>query len=343
MTGADHPHRGGVDPAVARALDRFDVPPPSDAFLARVVAIAETGPPMSLATPFAPRWKDRLQRRGRGPWVRRTAIGLIAVGLASATAAAAGMFEAVRFEIPVIAQLLTPTPQRPPVTSVAQAKPRPARVNPAAPDPIMPAAEANPLAPPLLTPAERAERFRALPMPVRAVVTERMVTRTQRRLAARGVFVPRAIVRDRVVARTGQTDLPSGTPAERRAQVRAAVIAAPPGSLPPRLERWRARLVLQQSGIGAGRGATNENSSVGSSDVVSAVPPGVQVGEAREAWRALRADQIRRWRARVAERAASGVANGSLVDPGGERSHRPATAQPVPATIEQPPQEARQE
>lgn len=306
MTAPAAPNLRGMDRMVATALDRFDVPPPGDGFVARLIAITEApSPSAAVAAPLAPapRWRSRWQRGGRGRWMRHTTIGVIALGLASATAAAAGMFESMRFDMPVIARMLAPTPPAPAIVKArVQRRAEPGKLAVAAPAPAAVVQVAD--TPKLLSPTERAERFRALPLPVRVVVTERMVTRTQRRLAARGIFVPRAVVRDRVAARTGQTDLPQGSPTERRDQMISALLAAPPGSLPPRMERLRARLLARQAiapavplpaiGDAAGQPTGNPIASMTAE----------QVEQARAAWRDLRQDQKLRRQARHARLAA---------------------------------------
>lgn len=237
------PESSGFDPAVARVLDRFDVPAPSAGFLDRLAMIPDRPLPMPLLPA-----RLRFRSGSRGPWMRRTTIGLVALGLASATAAAAGAFDRFDFDIPVIAQLFVPAPAPAPVQVATKAKPSATRLPPAR-------AASTPIAMPTVAPltasrTERLERFQALPMPVRAIATERLVTRIKRRLAWRGVDVPRAAIRERVIARTGQSDLPVGPRWARRAQYRAALIAAPPGSLPPRLERLRARILWAEARTG---------------------------------------------------------------------------------------------
>ncbi|MBX9730468.1 MAG: hypothetical protein K2X59_04005 [Sphingomonas sp.] len=230
----------GFDPAVTRALDRFDVPAPSAGFIDRLAMIPSPPRPQRLLPP-----RLRFRPARRGPWMRRTTIGVVALGLASATAAAAGAFDRFDFAIPVIAKLFVPTPAPAPVKVAARAKPRAATV-------LTPGATIMPIATPTATPldmgrAERLERFQALPMPVRALATERLVSRIKRRLAWQGIQVPRAAIRARVIAETGQSDLPVGPGWALRAQYRAALIAAPPGSLPPRLERLRARVLSAEA------------------------------------------------------------------------------------------------
>lgn len=322
----------GMDPAAENALDRFDVPPPSDDFVARMIAIADVSPPAEQVVTAAPRWKARLQRSRRGPWMRRTAIGLIAVGLASATAAAAGIFDTMRFDMPVIARLLVPAKPEPVIVKAVRTKPEAQSRMAAAADPAPPGNDQLATAPRLLTPAERAERFRALPLPVRAVVTERMVTRTQRRLAARGIFVPRDMVRERVAARTGQNDLPQGSAFERRAQMRAALIAASPESLPPRLERLRARLLLQEAAL------PDQSGLAAGADIDPAED--IRTQQARQAWRDLRRDQMLRRRARRADMATPGQSTDAPLLP--SQADAAPAAEPSPSASNAPDNPATQ-
>ncbi len=322
----------GMDPAAENALDRFDVPPPSDDFVARMIAIADVSPPAEQVVTAAPRWKARLKRSRRGPWMRRTAIGLIAVGLASATAAAAGIFDTMRFDMPVIARLLVPAKPEPVIVKAVRTKPEAQSRMAAAADPAPPGNDQLATAPRLLTPAERAERFRALPLPVRAVVTERMVTRTQRRLAARGIFVPRDMVRERVAARTGQNDLPQGSAFERRAQMRAALIAASPESLPPRLERLRARLLLQEAAL------PDQSGLAAGADIDPAED--IRTQQARQAWRDLRRDQMLRRRARRADMATPGQSTDAPLLP--SQADAAPAAEPSPSASNAPDNPATQ-
>ncbi len=326
MSGRGRPSIRGMDHAAANALDRFDVPPPSDDFVARMIAIADVSPPAEQVATAAPRWKARLQRSRRGPWMRRTAIGLIAVGLASATAAAAGIFDTMRFDMPVIARLLVPAKPEPVIVKAVRTKPKAQSRMVAAADPAPPGNDQLAAAPRLLSPAERAERFRALPLPVRAVVTERMVTRTQRRLAARGIFVPRDMVRERVAARTGQNDLPQGSAFERRAQMRAALIAASPESLPPRLERLRARLLLQEAAL------PDQSDLAAGTDIEPATD--IRTQQARQAWRDLRRDQMLRRRARWADMGTPGQSTDARSLP--SQADAAPAAEPSPSASDAP-------
>lgn len=340
----------GFDPAVARALDLFDVPPPNENFLARMAAIADAAPIAATVQASASPWPARVRAaRGslaraslaRGPWARRTVVGLIAVGLASATAAAAGMFESVRFEIPVIARLLAPSP--PPVTVARAARPkhRAAMGKAATVEPVLPGAEATPVPIANLTGEQKIERLRALPMPVRVAITERIVTRNQRRLAARGIFLPRNVIRNRVIARTGQTDLPTGTPFAQRAQWRAALIAAPSGSLPPRLERMRARILANQpAAVGGvapevllGVPSAPATDSAGATRTWA----GSQNEQALHEWREMRQERRRRWQARQAELAQSGARVPVAPSPSAPQAPAAQPSQPAQAESTTPP------
>lgn len=99
----------GLDPALRAMLDGFAVPPLSPGFADRVVAAA-TNPPGPLPA-------SALSRRGRrGRWIRghRVVIGVVALGLMSAGAAATAIFGDVARTIPVIGPL---------IASVAPARP----------------------------------------------------------------------------------------------------------------------------------------------------------------------------------------------------------------------------
>ncbi len=90
-----------LDAALSDALDRFTVPPLSQGFADRVVAVA-THPeaPLPVAVPTR---RDR-----RGGWVRghRVIVGALAFGLMSAAAAATAIFGDVARTMPVIGPLI---------------------------------------------------------------------------------------------------------------------------------------------------------------------------------------------------------------------------------------------
>lgn len=99
-----------LDPALSEMLDAFTIPPLSPGFADQVVAAA-TNPPRPLPAPV-------LSRRGRrARWIRghRVVIGVVALGLMSAGAAATAIFGDVARTIPVIGPL---------IASVVPAKPR---------------------------------------------------------------------------------------------------------------------------------------------------------------------------------------------------------------------------
>ena len=85
-----------IDAAMARALDRFAVPEPMPGFGER---IAKMPPPGLAALPPLPRRRVFGDGR-RGAWMRRASIGVIALGVASATAAATGFFPPIHLAVP---------------------------------------------------------------------------------------------------------------------------------------------------------------------------------------------------------------------------------------------------
>lgn len=112
-----------LDPALGEMLDAFTVPPLSPGFADRVVAAAANPPkPLPVAV---------LSRGGRrARWIRghRVVVGVVALGLMSAGAAATAIFGDVARTIPVIGPLIAsvvPTkPQHKPKLAVV-AKPKP--------------------------------------------------------------------------------------------------------------------------------------------------------------------------------------------------------------------------
>ena len=187
------------DPAIASALDRFDVPGPSAGFLERIARVPHAAGLAPLPIP------PRHRLRNRGPWMRRTTTGIVALGMASVTAAAAatGMFETIGVRLPTIAALLAPAP-----ASVAAHKPpvatrkKPAQVAKIAAPTPEPEAIAAPLpSPPYPDARARLQRFLQLPPPMRAAIRERQITRVQLQLADRGIFLPRPEIRRRLIRR----------------------------------------------------------------------------------------------------------------------------------------------
>lgn len=94
-----------LSPAMRAALDRFVVPTASADFIDR------------MAIPSTPKSYDRLlswsryARSRRGRWARRASVGIIALGLAGATAAAAFVFDTIRLQIPSVATVLSSAPR----------------------------------------------------------------------------------------------------------------------------------------------------------------------------------------------------------------------------------------
>lgn len=232
-----------MDAATAHALDLFSVPPPDAGFGDRVVQAALwRGAPTAVARSGA------AGRRRR--WARRTMAGVIALGLASATAAAGGVFGPITNPFPVVTRMIAPPPAAPPV---AQVRPRRAKAvaakRVAPPGPVVSQTPAPPR--PTL------ERLAAMPRPVRRVVVARMVTRIQRGLYARGIAVPRAVIRARLIERLGDSNRP----------------------VPPRFDRVLTAI--------EGRLAEQARSPTGGAELTPPLPPSAQ-----DAWAAQRA----RWR-----------------------------------------------
>lgn len=204
-------HRPPIDVAMAHALDAFDVPPPGAGFLDRIAAM----PPIEApALPPLPR--RRLFAPGRrGAWARRASIGVLALGLASATAAATGVFPQLHITLPApIIAMLGPTPT---------AKPRPAHIRPhhVAPAPAVAATTAPP-------PPGAFEPMLPIADPVtRAIRREQVVDAIQNRLAARGVDVPKPVIRRQLV--------------KRQIAIGAAIRGDTATPLPPGMERMRDR------------------------------------------------------------------------------------------------------
>lgn len=172
-----------IDPAFGAALDRFDVPPIDDAFIARLAHAPLTG---QRSAP--PTWQ-RPRLRGRLGWGRRTLIGIIAVGVASATAAANGLFGPIRFDVPTISKLFSPPPPPARAKQLRSIRAEPLKAPPA-PRLAIPIAPIEAVQPPsrLPLPAERPESeldqgprqpFRAkadnLPRPLPVIVRRRII------------------------------------------------------------------------------------------------------------------------------------------------------------------------
>ncbi len=90
--------------ALAKELDRFDVPPSSTGLADRIVAATMT----SIGAPSGTARRDR-----RGMWRRgrQVLLGTVAVGLLSAGAIASGLLGRVGIEVPVLTAMLAPPPK----------------------------------------------------------------------------------------------------------------------------------------------------------------------------------------------------------------------------------------
>ena len=195
----------GRDPALAELLDGLTVPPLSADFADRVVAAA-THRPQHLPTPVL----SRSGRRAR--WIRghRVVIGVVALGLMSAGAAATAIFGDVAQTIPVIGPLIArvvPAKPEPRAALAAKPKPRPQE------DAVQGTDEATSVAPTLLAPPERMAVRREIR---REFVAERIADRLQQRAERREALgLPPRPVR-RAEARAVLRRIP---PADRRAIV----------------------------------------------------------------------------------------------------------------------------
>lgn len=198
------------DPAMARALDRFDVPPPGAGFLDRIAAMPADDAP---ALPPLPR--RRLFAPGRrGAWMRRASIGVIALGIASATAATTGVFPKLRQILPApVVAMLSPSPRPKPVHRHTEHEPAldaqvpTAPVNPGSASPWAAADPDSPL-----------QRF---------LRREERVDIIQQRLSARGFDVPKPVIRRELTM--------------RQIAVGAAIRGDSTTPLPPRMAAMRNR------------------------------------------------------------------------------------------------------
>ncbi|UVO54100.1 DUF3106 domain-containing protein [Sphingomonas sp. SUN039] len=179
-----------LNAALAKELDRFDVPPLSAGLADRIIAAAAT----PTAAPFAVPRRDR-----RGMWRRgrQVVLGTCAVALLSAGAVASGLLGSVGIEVPVLTAMLAPKPR--PVAKPVHVAPKPADVRSAiAPlPPVVPLADPTPvgLLPRPLLPGERMalreerrerrEVFAAEHPVAAALIRERVRQQLQRRAAER--------------------------------------------------------------------------------------------------------------------------------------------------------------
>ncbi|MBB5685556.1 hypothetical protein [Sphingobium boeckii] len=205
----------GVDPAMARALDRFSVPAPSVDFADRILQAAQ-------ATPVSPVTGNRHPPvRGGRRWTRgrNIVIGTVAFGLMSATAAAAGLFGDIAVRVPVIGRLIAAaTPESRPAKAI--------KVKRAAKVQEAPAAGTRADVPPAAMPQDGlAQR--------REIIAERIMTRVEQRDAQRAAM-----------------GLPSRTP--RISKAVAALREAAPEQRAAMIETMRTKLQERRAAIRAG-------------------------------------------------------------------------------------------
>lgn len=235
--------RAGIDPTFAAALDRFDVPPADDAFLARMGAMPRADLGNSAVPPRRRIW-GASATGGRGAWARRASIGVIALGLASAGVAATGVFPALRLALPA------------PISAMLSPKPRPAAVAVHPHHPAGHAALAEGAAPPapVIAPSPYAPLFGGsdpAAQLLRAQRRERAVDAIQARLAARGVSIEKPVIRQRLemgqiaigAAVRGDTTTPL-PPGIARMRDRATVYL---DNHPQLRERLQARAAMQDA------------------------------------------------------------------------------------------------
>lgn len=164
------------DPATARALDRFVVPPLSSDFADRVVAEALARHSADALPPVMP--ARHAARRGIWARGRRVLIGVTAFSLMSAAAAATGVFGDAARNVPVIGTLIASVAPAPKPKPQVKPKPKPAAPAFASPSPVAtpdvpPVAVNEPGADTILPPAVRRQIRREL-------VAQRLVDRIER-------------------------------------------------------------------------------------------------------------------------------------------------------------------
>lgn len=173
--------------ALAKELDRFDVPPVSAGLTDRIMAAAST-------PTLAPFTLSRRDRRGMWRRGRQVLLGTLAVGLLSAGAVASGFLSKVGIEVPILTAMLAPKPK--PVAKPAHLAPKPHVTQSAAaasPETVVDPAQVGTVRP--LLPAERMElreerrerrqAFAAEHPVAAAVIRERVRDRLQQRALAR--------------------------------------------------------------------------------------------------------------------------------------------------------------
>jgi hypothetical protein len=176
--------------ALARQLDRFEVPPMSAGLADRIAAAA--------ASPtYAPFAAPRRDRRGMWRRGRQIVLGTCAVALLSAGAVASGLLGSVGIEVPVLTAMLAPKAKPKPVAKPAPAAPKPAPESEAL---ALPSTELVDPTPPGLLPRpllpserialreerrERREAFAAEHPVAAAMIRERVRQQLQRRAIER--------------------------------------------------------------------------------------------------------------------------------------------------------------
>ena len=160
-----------LDPMTRDALDRFTVPSLSAGFADRVVAAA--------AAPQPPPARQLPRRDRRGDWVRghRVIVGVVALGLMSAAAAATGLLGDVARNVPMIGTLIASVAPAPPEHRIKKA----ALAKPPLADAVVPLTPVFADVPPIevgpVLPAPREVR--------REIVAQRIVDRIERRAERR--------------------------------------------------------------------------------------------------------------------------------------------------------------
>lgn len=213
--------RADYDPAFAAALDRFDVPPASADFIDRLAAMP---PAYASALPVVARRRVFPAGR-RGSWARRAVVGVVALGIASATAATTGVFNRIHIALPQLSTILAPRSAEKERSAPAHSH-RPHTVPGQAaavvdtnqrPDALGAQTPAM-FAPSVTNPEVRLRRM---------LLNERAVTVLQNRLAARGIDVPRPVIRRKLI--------------QNEVAIGAAIRGDMTTPLPPKMDRVRAR------------------------------------------------------------------------------------------------------
>lgn len=124
-----------INDVIARALDRYNVPPLSAAFADRLVANVLIGDTLEALPPIT---EGRRERRGVWARGRRVVIGVAAFSLMSAAAAATGVFGDAAKNVPVIGPLIAIVAPAPKPKAIVAPKPKRAPVAPKlAPPPVV--------------------------------------------------------------------------------------------------------------------------------------------------------------------------------------------------------------